>query len=92
MTTLPPVSINSLLSRVIQPHQSDLPPAAAEAFLKFAFEQQDIARMHELAKKNQAGTLNESDRCELESYLHVGMMIDLLHAKARLRLSKDRKR
>jgi hypothetical protein len=92
MTTLPPVSTNSILSRVIKPGQADLTPAVAEEFLKFAFDQQDISRMHELAEKNQEGSLTEADRIELESYLNVGMMIDLLHAKARLRLSQVRKR
>jgi hypothetical protein len=38
--------------------------------------------------KNNAGTLTDADRLEIERYVRVGNMISLLQAKARLTLRK----
>jgi hypothetical protein len=92
LTSVLPSPAGAILARVIRPEESDLPPAAAEAFLRFAFSQRDRGRMHELAAKNQEGVLTDVDRQELDSYLQVGMILDLLQAKARLTLSQAAKR
>ncbi len=84
----PSATAGAILARVIRPEDADLCPAAAEAFLRFRFGPRDRERMHELAEKNQNGTLNDAERQELEDYLRVGMMLDLLQAKARLALSR----
>jgi hypothetical protein len=78
----------AILMRVIQPNQDDLSPAAARALLKFDFPAEDRERMHELAVKNQAGKLTAAERQELEGYLRIGRLLDLLGAKARLSLKK----
>lgn len=78
----------AILTRVIQPDQDDLPLAAARAFLKLNFPAEDRERMHELAVKNQAGKLTATERQELEGYLRIGRLLDLLGAKARLSLKK----
>jgi hypothetical protein len=91
-TSVLPSPTGGILARVIRPEESDLPPEAAKAFLSFAFSQRDRARMSELSAKNQDGTLTEADRIELDSYLQVGMILDLLQAKARLTLSQAPKR
>jgi hypothetical protein len=91
-TAFQPGTAGAILSRVIRPKARDLSPAAAEAFLAFAFAETDRDRMHELARKNQAGSLTESERFELETYLQIGMMLDLLQAKARLTLSRGSER
>ncbi len=39
--------------------------------------------MHDLAAKNQADALTPAEEAELRGYLHVGLFLDLLHAKAR---------
>jgi hypothetical protein len=88
--TTSPNSEAAILSRVIQPQQDDLPPAAARAFLKLAFMKADRDRMHELAVKNQAGALSKSEQRELESHRRIARLLDLVPARARLSLSKHR--
>lgn len=78
----------TILARVIQVDQDDLPPAAAKALLKLSFTPQDRDRMHDLAVKNQGGGLTEAEQRELESYRRVGRLLDLLASRARLALAK----
>ena len=80
----------AILSRVIQPDHNGLNQAAARALLKLEFTGDDRRRMHELAVKNQAGDLTADEQQELDDYLRVGRLLDLLGAKARLSLKKRR--
>jgi len=52
------------------------------------FDQIDIDRMNALAEKNRRGLLTETGQQELQSYLLVGNLLDLLHSKARLALKQ----
>jgi hypothetical protein len=79
--TLSASSEAAILSRVIKPDQP-FPAAAARSILRLDFEQRDRERMHELAVKNQDDALTAEERTELQSYLHVGLLLDLLRAKA----------
>ncbi len=92
LTSIPALPAGAILARVIRPEDRDLTPAVAEAFLQFGFSQRDRDRMHELTLNNQEGTLTDADRLELEAYMQVGMILDLLQAKARLTLSQSTKR
>jgi hypothetical protein len=92
LSSVPALPAGAILARVIRPKDSDLTPAAAEAFLRFTFSQVDRDRMHELAIKNQDGILLDAERLEMEAYMQVGMILDLLQAKARLTLSQTPKR
>jgi hypothetical protein len=83
-----PSSEIAILSRVIRPDRGDLPPQAAEAILQFDFDTEDRARMHELAQKNQTAELTNEEQMALESYRHVGRLLDLMRSKARLSLSR----
>ena len=80
----------AILSRVIQPDHDGLDQAAARALLKLEFTADDRQRIHELAVKNQADELTAAERRELDDYLRVGRLLDLLGAKARLSLKKRR--
>jgi hypothetical protein len=80
----------AILSRVIQADHDGLSLAAARAFLRLKFAADDQQRMHELAVKNQDGALTAAERQELDGYLRVGRLLDLLAAKARLSLKKRR--
>lgn len=42
--------------------------------------------MHDLAVKNQQGNLSAEEEHELDSYVRVGRLLDLLSAKARTSL------
>jgi hypothetical protein len=80
----------SVLSRVIRPDRNDLPPGAARAILKLDFDPVDLARMHDLAVKNQEGGLTEEERADLADYRQAGLVLDLLKSKARLSLRRAR--
>lgn len=60
----------------------------AKALLAMQLDENDRVRLHELAKLNQAGNLSKDESQELQSYLNVGMLLDLLQAKARLSIKK----
>jgi hypothetical protein len=87
LQTSPP-SETAILSRLIRPDEDNLPPAAAEAWLKIRFESGDLDRIHELVTKNQGNALTPDERAELESYLRVSAFLDLMHAKARRSLKR----
>jgi hypothetical protein len=88
MTVLQGTNEAAILDRVIKPKEKSLSATAARAILQFDFDPPDRARMHELAVKNQDGALTAEERTELQSYLHVGLLLDLLHAKARSSLRR----
>ena|SRR5882724_447224 len=76
----------AILTRAIQPDNHNLSATAARALLRIQLHPHDRQRLHELLGKNQEDTLTTDERGELESYLHVGMLVDLLQAKARAAL------
>lgn len=78
----------AILSRVLQAHASSFTPEAARSLLQLKFDQIDIDRMNALAEKNRRGILTETEQQELQSYLLVGHLLDLLHSKARLALKQ----
>jgi hypothetical protein len=64
-------------------------PHAAEAVLSMEFTQADKERMHELAEKNNQGTISEDERAEMEGYRRVGTFLGLMQSKARLVLRNE---
>ena len=78
----------AILSRLIGPEDDDLSAPAAEAFLRIRFDNQDLARMHELVTKNQDDELTPKEQSELENYRRVSFLLDFLHSKARRALKK----
>jgi hypothetical protein len=73
---------------MIRPDEADLPGDAAEAVLKiFRLDQSDQARLHDLLVKNQDDALTPAEKDELESYLRISLLVDLMHAKARFSLN-----
>jgi hypothetical protein len=78
----------AILSRLIRPERDDLSPEAAQSILKLAFDEQDRARMHQLAVQAQRGELNAEELGELESYRRIGRLVDLMHSKARRSLKR----
>ena len=75
-------------SEVIASDNGDMPPDHARAVLSWQFN--DAARRHmtKLADRNNNGELSASERDELEAYVHVGQVIAILQAKARLSLKR----
>src|SRR5262249_30521265 len=79
----------AILARLIRPDEN-LAPEAARALLDIRFDRHDLDRIHELVTKNQDDALTPSERADLESYLHVSSILDLMHARARRALKKKR--
>lgn len=75
-----------ILQLVVAPQEPALAPSAAESLLKLHFTDAQIVRMHELADKNNAGTISSTERAEMESYARVGNFLSLIQSKARLSL------
>jgi hypothetical protein len=82
----------AILNRVIKPWESTLSPAEARAILKLNFDARDRQRIYELAVKNQEGELSAPEQAELQGYLYVGLLLDLLRSKARLSLKRPDRR
>ena len=78
----------AILSRVLEAHPSSFTPEAARSILQLKFDETDVGRINTLAEKNRYGILTEAEQQELQSYLLVGHLLDLLHSKARLALKQ----
>jgi hypothetical protein len=72
----------AILSRVIKGSKLTLSPEAARALRELGFTDEDREKMHELAIKNQQGSLTEEEERELDSYVRIGRFLDLLSAQA----------
>lgn len=75
-------------SGVISPDENSMPISDAKAVLRWSFNDIAKERMEDLNVRNGQGTLTESERRELEAYVHVGQVIGILQAKARLSLKR----
>jgi len=84
------VSINEIdiWSGIICPDENDMLVSDARAILHWAFNDQAKMRMEELATRNGQGKLTEPEQEELQAYVHVGQVIGILQAKARLSLKR----
>lgn len=76
----------AILSRVLRPSQGALSPEAARSILMLDFDPRDRERMHELAQKAQAGSLDQEEQQEIDSYERVSHLLGLLRSKARVSL------
>ena len=75
-----------ILSEVVGPSRGDMTPAVANSILDLKFGATATSRIRALLKANNRGTISSEQRVELEKYLRVGQLLDLLRAKARLTL------
>jgi hypothetical protein len=82
---------SDILSDVIAANRGDLSPAVARSVLKWKFKAAAVRRINQLADRNRKGTNTDAEREQLQRYLRVGSLINLIQAKARLSLqSTDR--
>ncbi len=78
----------AILARIIQSEDKELTPAAAQYLLSMRLPPPDEERVNELSAKARAGLLSDNERQELESYLHIGMLLGVMQSKARQLLNK----
>ena len=77
-----------ILKDIIAPDHGDMTREVAQSVLQWKFTERAAARMSDLADRNNKGTISDSERDELEKYLRVGSLINLVQAKARLSLKQ----
>ena len=78
----------AILARMIQSGNKELTPAAARYLLSLTLPSTDEERVNELSAKARSGLLSENERHELESYLHIGMLLGVMQSQARQLLNE----
>jgi hypothetical protein len=83
----------AILARVLSNGQDRLPPDVARYILTCRFSDDDKARMHDLAVRNQEDALSAAEKQELFAYAKTGSLVSILKSKARRALRiKPKKR
>jgi hypothetical protein len=82
----------TILARVLGNEKGHLPPTMARYYLNLQFSEDDTARMHDLAVRNQDGVLSPTEKQELFAYAKAGSLLSLLKSQARRVLREKAKR
>ena len=77
-----------ILEEVVVPDQPGLSQEAARSILALRFNEAAQARIRRSLDANNRGVLSAAKQAELEKYLRVGQLLDLLQAKARVSLAE----
>ena len=80
----------AIWERVIHP-DGGMTRETARHVLQLGFWDDEQTRMHELATKNQSGTLTPDEEAELDNFCRVGTTLSILKSRAR-KLLKSRRR
>lgn len=80
-------TLGAIFGRLLE-NGGTLSPELARYLLGLGFPEEDKARMHELAVKNQGGRLPADEWRELENYLLAGNLLVTLQSKARRALKE----
>lgn len=83
-----PASEVAILGRLLTGSGETLTRELAAHFLRLEFSERDKDRIHDLAVRNQADELTESEKEEMFSYAKAGCLLGILQSKAR-RFLKD---
>jgi len=79
----------SVLDRLLEPVTRCLTAESARALVELRADETAQARIAELAEKCNEGRLTMEERREYETYVHVGNLIAILQAKARVLLRQQ---
>jgi hypothetical protein len=83
----------SILMRVLSNEDGLLPPELARYIVDRDFGDRDKARMHDLAVRNQEGTISPAEKEERVAFGKAGTILAILQSKARRTLNiKSKKR
>jgi hypothetical protein len=82
-------SRRDVLKRLLDPLVRCLSPEGARELVRMKADRVAQARIDLLAKKCNEGQLTPKEQHEYETYVHLGNMIAILKAKARLRLKRQ---
>ncbi len=78
----------SVLERILNPSEGDLPPDFARRLLSLGFSEEEHQRYRELSDKAQLGQLSTEERSELDDLLTANDVLTILQSKARASLNK----
>ena len=79
----------AILNRLFRPSAGGWSQAAAQAILAIGFDEADRRRMCDLLEKSKAGALTTEEGHALESYRHVGRLLELMKSRARQSLAQE---
>jgi hypothetical protein len=79
----------AILARIIQSDGRALTPDVARYLLAMKLPSTDEERVNALSAKARAGSLTESEAQELDSYLHIGVLLGVMQSKARRLLATE---
>ncbi len=77
---------SAILERAITADNESWSAEASRAILAFRLADADLRRADELAAKARSGSMTDEEGRTLESYLHVGRIVEFMRAKALLSL------
>jgi hypothetical protein len=80
------VSEADILEKLLNPQAARLSADAARFFLKLKFDGETTKQIRRLLRRNNRGTISTPERVTLENYLRVGILLDLLRARAKVSL------
>jgi hypothetical protein len=78
----------AILERSINPDRATWTPDASRSILKIGLTDQDAHRRDELADRAREGTISADEATELGHFHHVGRILEMMKAKARISLKK----
>jgi hypothetical protein len=77
----------AILARILGKQNGKLPATMARYVLSLGFNDQDKARMHDLAVRNQQDALAPGEKEEMLAYSKAGSLLGILKSKARRTLN-----
>jgi hypothetical protein len=83
-----PKTATEILDEAIQPIEPLFSPELARLLLTIRLSNAAQGQIRDLLMRSNAGTLDATDRANLDNYLLVGQFLDLMQAKARVSLQK----
>lgn len=86
MTALP--TEVTILARLLGNDEGRLPATTARYFLSLTFTEAEKNRMHDLAIRNQEGSLTASEQEELFGYAKAGSLLSILKSRSRRALNR----
>ena len=72
MPSTPTITEADILSEIVSPDRPGINPEFARSILELRFSDRANRRIRQLLDKNNKGTINESERAELDKFLRVG--------------------
>lgn len=80
---LTPNTEAAILARILQSEERELTSDVARYLLSMKLPPVDEERVNDLSAKARSGSLTENETQELDSYLHVGMLLGVMQSRAR---------